>query len=117
MKNFILTLACLCGLLYFIHITETRAHPDGATPFWYSSSWIFGFVEGCASKIEESQMEWVSEFWPDDVRSICGCTVDALRHGFTFEEVEADSERVQSMVNVTLPICIDEQRRAKAENI
>jgi len=107
----------LCLLLCTVGITQSRAHPDGATPFWYSSAWIFGFVEGCASKIEESQMEWVSDFWPDDVRAICGCTVDALRHGFTFHEVEADSERVQTMVNTTLPICIDEQRRVKSESI
>ena len=47
----------------------------------------------------------------ENVRSICGCTVDALRHGFTFEEVEGDSQRVQEMVNLTLPVCIDEERR------
>ena len=115
MKNFILTLACLCGLLYFIHVTETRAHPDGATPFWYPSAWIYGFVDGCAGKIEEEgatgKFPWVNSMWPENIRSICGCTVDALRHGFTFQEVEGDSKRVQSMVDITLPVCIDEERR------
>jgi len=115
MKEFLLSVACLFGLLYFIHITETRAHPDGATPYWYTSSWIYGFVDGCAAKIEEQGAEgmhpWVNSMWPENIRSICGCTVDALRHGFTFEEVEGDSEKVQQMVNLTLPVCIDEERR------
>ena len=96
-------------------IDYTEAHPDGATPFWYPSAWIYGFVDGCADKIEEQGASgmhpWVNSMWPENIRSICGCTVDALRHGFTFKEVEGDSQRVQEMVNLTLPVCIDEERR------
>ena len=115
MKSLLLTVSCLFALLWFIDYTETRAHPDGATPYWYPSSWIYGFVDGCASKIEESAVDgqhpWVNSMWPENIRSICGCTVDALRHGFTFEEVESDSKRVQTMVDITLPVCIDEEKR------
>ena len=100
---------------------DLMAHPDGATPYWYPSSWIYGFVDGCAGKIEEQGADgmhpWVNEMWPENIRSICGCTVDALRHGFTFKEVEGDSERVQMMVNVTLPVCIDEEQRRNAVNL
>jgi len=115
MKSLLFTVLCLFVLLWFIDITKIRAHPDGATPFWYSSAWIYGFVNGCADKIEEQgalgKHPWVNSMWPENIRSICGCTVDALRHGFTFEEVEGDSEKVQQMVNLVLPVCIDEERR------
>jgi len=33
-----------------------QAHPDGATPYYYPSTFIYGFVDGCAEKIEQSQM-------------------------------------------------------------
>ena len=100
---------------------DLMAHPDGATPYWYPSSWIYGFVDGCAGKIEEQGADgmhpWVNEMWPENIRSICGCTVDSLRHAFTFSEVEGDAEKVQMLVNVTLPVCIDEEQRRNAVNL
>ena len=29
------------------------AHPDGATPYWYPATYIYGFVEGCWKTVEE----------------------------------------------------------------
>ena len=93
-----------------------HAHPDGATPYFYTSAWIYGFVDGCAQKIEESQLEWVGNMWPEQVRSVCGCVVDALRHSQDFEQVQIDPPTpiVQTIVDLTLPVCIrEEQQRAK----
>ena len=89
-----------------------QAHPDGATPYYYPSTFIYGFVDGCAEKIEQSQMDWVGQMWPENVRSVCGCVVDALRHSMEYNEVEGEepTPMVQAIVDVTLPICIQEEQ-------
>ena len=94
-----------------------HADPDGATPYWYTSSWIYGFVEGCAGKIEESQM-FSDRFWPEQVRSVCGCVVDALRHSVTFDQVQIDPPIpvVQTIVDLTLPVCVEEENQRAKEN-
>lgn len=94
-----------------------HAHPDGATPYWYTSAWIYGFTEGCAEKIEESQM-FSAQLWPEQVRSVCGCTVDALRHSVTFEDVQQTpiNPIVQAIVDVTLPVCVEEELARGKEN-
>ena len=59
-----------------------------------------------------------SQLWPEQIRSVCGCTVDALRHSITFEEVVEDNPlnpKVQVIVDGTLPICVEEEK-ARAEN-
>ena len=61
----ILCLIALLSLLGFIHVTETRAHPDGATPYWYPSSFIYGYINGCAESVEQGQFPFTEEFWPD----------------------------------------------------
>lgn len=51
MKQFLLTLSCLVLLLLWIDYTE--AHPDGATPYWYPSNFIYGYINGCADQVEK----------------------------------------------------------------
>ena len=94
-----------------------HAHPDGATPYWYSSAWIYGFIEGCAGKIEESQV-FSDRFWPEQIRSTCGCVVDALRHSVTFDQVQIDPPipMVQTIVDLTLPVCVEEEAQRAKEN-
>tara|TARA_Y100000034_G_C6874345_1_gene399616 strand:+ start:970 stop:1473 length:504 start_codon:yes stop_codon:yes gene_type:complete len=102
-------------VLFFPNIAE--AHPDGATPFWYPSSYIYGFVEGCWQTVEISRAPFTEEMWPDDVRSACGCVVDSLRHSLTFTEVtrtdNASLAGMQLIVNATLPICINQELTKK----
>ena len=92
--------------------SEVVAHPDGMKPYWYPSSWVYGFIEGCWESIEQSQVPIMEELWPVQIKAACGCVVDALRHSVTFSEVEAnyDSPEIQSIVTATLPICVGEQK-------
>ena len=107
----------LCVCILFTWNLNVFAHPDGATPYWYTSAWIYGFTEGCAEKIEESQM-FSAQLWPEQVRSVCGCTVDALRHSVTFEDVQQTpiNPIVQAIVDVTLPVCVEEELARAKEN-
>ena len=63
------------------------AHPDGATPYWYPATYIYGFVEGCWKTVEENQ-SLAKNMWPDDIRAVCGCAIDAVRHAMPFHEAE-----------------------------
>tara|TARA_B100001113_G_C20644798_1_gene420812 strand:- start:182 stop:532 length:351 start_codon:yes stop_codon:yes gene_type:complete len=105
MKKLILLL-CLFPTLLF-------AHPDGSKPFWYPSAYIYGFVDGCADTIEKNQPPFTKEMWPEQVRSVCGCVIDALRHSVHFFEVSAtDNESqagVQGIVNATMPLCVNQE--------
>ena len=111
----ILCLIALLSLLGFIHVTETRAHPDGATPYWYPSSFIYGYINGCAESVEQGQFPFTEEFWPDQIRSICGCVVDALRHSMTYQEIldNATNYDASLIVGATFPICIREEALKK----
>jgi len=100
--------------LILIFSSKINSHPDGAIPYWYPSSYIFGFVNGCADTVEKSGV-FSNRFWPNEIRSICGCVVDSLRHSLTFEEVntlEADNKTtvdLQTFVAITMPLCVNEK--------
>ena len=96
--------------LLIVFATPTRAHPDGAIPFWYPSSYIYGFIGGCATEIESFQPEFTKELWPEQIRSVCGCVVDALRHSLTFEQVNTKKAATQVIVDGTLPVCVEQER-------
>ena len=111
MKNFVKMM--IIGVGVFV-ASEVTAHPDGMKPYWYPSSWVYGFVEGCWETIEETRIPLTEEMWPVQIKAVCGCVIDALRHSVTFAEIEAnyDDPGIQLIVNGTLPVCIEEQRGA-----
>lgn len=90
-------------------------HPDGATPYWYPSSFIFGYVTGCADQIEKTQTPITKEFWPEEIRSICSCVVDAFRHSITYQEIidNATDSKVVAIATTTLPVCANEELAKK----
>ena len=53
--------------------------------------------------------------WPEDIKRVCGCVGDSLRHSITWEEaiiVDNNSQAHMSLiVAATLPICVDEIKR------
>ena len=105
MKTLIFTIAII------LFTTTVKAHPDGAKPYWYPSSFIYGYVVGCADSVEQNQAPFTEEMWPDQVRSVCGCVVDALRHSLTYQEI-TDNETnasAQLIVNATFPLCIQQE--------
>ena len=102
------------SLLILFCSTSAYAHPDGATPFWYPSSYIFGFIRGCAETVEQNTPQIIEELWPDEIRSVCGCVLDSLRHSFTFHEALAEESAAMNLiVSATLPICIEEELARK----
>ena len=107
--EFILCLSCMFLLVFYV--VKTEAHPDGATPYWYPSSFIYGYVVGCADSVEQNQAPFTQEMWPDQVRSVCGCVVDALRHSLTYQEITDNDTKAsaQLIVNATFPLCIQQE--------
>ncbi len=104
----------LISLLILFCSTSAYAHPDGATPFWYPSSYIFGFIRGCAETVEQNTPQIIEELWPDQIRSVCGCVLDSLRHSFTYHEALAEESAAMNLiVSATLPICIEEELARK----
>ena len=98
--------------LLIVFATPTRAHPDGAIPYWYPSSYIYGFIDGCATEIEVAQAPFTKDLWPENIRSICGCVVDALRHVLTFQQVnQTERAATQVIVDGTLPVCVEQEKR------
>ena len=100
----------LCFFLIFLS-NNIYSHPDGSTPFWYPSSFIYGYVEGCYESVEQNQAPFTEEMWPDQVRSVCGCVVDALRHSLTYQEITDNDTKAsaQLIVNATFPLCIQQE--------
>ena len=96
-------------------IRGLRAHPDSATPYWYPSSYIYGFVKGCADTVENSRSPITTELWPEEIRSVCGCVFDSLRHALTFQEASDNESQagMQLIVSATMPICINEELMRK----
>ena len=91
-----------------------------ATPFWYPSSYIYGFVKGCKQSVEQFQPDFTKKLWPDDVTEVCGCVVDSLRHSLTWLEVQEDmtlenlyGDRMKMIVTTVLPICVEEIQEGK----
>ena len=105
MKTLIFTIAII------LFTTIVKAHPDGAKPYWYPSSFIYGYVVGCADSVEQNQAPFTEEMWPDQVRSVCGCVVDALRHSLTYQEITDNDTKAsaQLIVNATFPLCIQQE--------
>ena len=107
----ILCIIALLSLLGFIHITETMAHPDGAKPYWYPSSFIYGYVTGCADQVEKNQVPFTQLMWPEQVRSVCSCVVDAFRHSVTYQEILDNSTNAEMVMiaTATFPICVQQE--------
>ena len=70
MKKIIL----LCFFL-LVFTQSIKSHPDGATPYWYPSDFIYGYINGCAESVEVSQLPFTQELWPVQVRTVCACVV------------------------------------------
>ena len=107
----------LCLAIFILLTQPIKAHPDGATPFWYPAGYIYGFVEGCANTVEENLVPFTEDMWPAQVKEVCGCVVDSLRHSLTWEEAMDNTTKskvgMQLIVNATLSICVDEQLNKK----
>lgn len=93
------------------------AHPDGMKPYWYPSSYVFGFVKGCWVSFSERQA--FTEFWPEDVQEVCGCVLDSIRHSMEFHDVDSkiteNVTKFDEIVSGVLPVCILEQTKRKKE--
>ncbi len=106
----------IIGLLLIASSKIIWAHPDGATPFWYSSSFIFGFVGSCAGTLEREGSPITRQLWPEEIQSVCSCVVDSLRHSLTYQEsIEENKVAMQLIVNATMPVCIEEQILRKGD--
>ena len=96
------------------------SHPDGMKPYFYPSTFIYGFVSGCAETVEQTRAPITQELWPDAIRGVCSCVVDALRHSMTFEDAQNNSmkPKMQVIVDATFPICVEQIKRdlASANN-
>ena len=105
--EFILCLSCMFLLVFYV--VKTEAHPDGATPYWYPSSFIYGYVVGWL--ISRTKPTTIYTRDVDQVRSVCGCVVDALRHSLTYQEITDNDTKAsaQLIVNATFPLCIQQE--------
>ena len=65
MKKIILTLLFMPTMLF--------AHPDDSVPYYYPSSFIYGYIDGCADQVEKNQLPFTEQMWPAQVREVCGC--------------------------------------------
>ena len=90
---------------------DAFGHPDGATPYWYPATYIYGFVEGCWKTVEENQT-LAKSMWPDDIRAVCGCAIDAVRHAMPYHEAESPNAETRAKFDFitqgVLPQCIME---------
>ena len=105
MKRLIIIL-CLYPTLLF-------SHPDSDTPYWFPSAFIYGYVTGCADQVEKNQVPFTQEMWPEQVREVCACLVDTLRHSVTYQEIldNATSAEMVLIATSTFPVCVDEVTR------
>ena len=105
-------------MLVIVFATQTNAHPDGATPYWYPSNFIYGYITGCADQVEKNQIPFTEVMWPEQVREVCGCVVDAFRHSVTYEEIldNATNNEMVLIATATFPVCVDEVMRRNENN-
>jgi len=104
----------IVAVLAVLATSSAYAHPDGATPYWYPSSYIYGFINGCSKTIEVERIPIIEKLWPDEVRSVCGCVFDSIRHSLTYRESLSEDKSVfQLIVNSTMPVCMDEELNQK----
>ena len=103
MKKILLTFLFLPTILF--------AHPDSETPYWYPATYIYGFVQGCWETVEQNQ-SLAAGMWPDDIRQVCGCAIDEVRHAMPFHEAETRNPETQAKFDFVtrgvLPQCIME---------
>ena len=104
----------LLNLLLFVP-TLLFAHPDDKVPYYYPSSFIYGYINGCYEATEFNQVPFTQDMWPDDVKNVCACVVDAMRHSMTYEEIIDNSSHMTAVLiaQATLPICIREEMAKK----
>ena len=97
-------------LILVLAHSSTYSHPDGATPYFYPSTFIYGFVGGCAETVEQTRGPVTQDLWPEGIRAVCSYVVDALRHSMPFHEAQNDlmKPKMQTIVDATFPICIDQ---------
>ena len=90
---------------------DAFAHPDSKTPYWYPSTYLYGFVQGCWETVEQNQ-SLAEGMWPDDIRAVCGGVIDSVRHSIPFHEAEGKTpESIKKFDYITsnvLPQCIME---------
>ena len=98
-------------LLVFLVFVATSAYapPDGAKPYWYPSTYLYGFIQGCWETVEQNQT-LAAGMWPDDIRAVCGCVIDAVRHSMPFHEAESPNPETKAkfdfVTSGVLPQCI-----------
>ena len=97
-------------ILLTVFATPAKTHPDGATPYWYPSSFIYGYINGCADQVEKNQLPFTEMMWPEQVREVCGCVVDAFRHSVTYQDIldNATNNEMVLIATATFPVCVDE---------
>ena len=96
-------------LLYTMSILY--GHSDGKTPYWYPSSFIYGYINGCYEATEYNQVPFTEDMWPDNVKNVCACVVDAMRHSLTYEEMLDNASHTDAVLiaQATLPMCIQQE--------
>ena len=97
-------------LVFLVFVaTSAYAHPDGAKPYWYPSTYLYGFIQGCWETVEQNQT-LAAGMWPDDIRAVCGCVIDAVRHSMPFHEAESPNPETKAkfdfVTSGVLPQCI-----------
>lgn len=91
-------------------------HPDGSTPFWYPSTFIYGFINGCSEAIEVSRASITMKLWPSDIKAACACVVDSLRHSVEFHDASGkdESPEMNRITTTVFPVCIEQELRKKS---
>ena len=112
-----ITKITLTAILVLAH-SVAFSHPDGMKPYFYPATFIYGFVGGCAETVEQTRAPVTQDLWPDGVRAVCSCVVDALRHSMPFHEAQDDSKKpkMQVIVDATFPICVDQVKAEIKKN-
>ena len=97
-------------LLFATSVNDAFAHPE-VLPYWYPTTYLYGFVSGCWESVEQNQT-LAEGMWPDDIRAVCGCVIDAIRHSMPFHEPEDGSpesiKKFDAITSGVLPQCIME---------
>ena len=106
MKKIVLTFLLLLYTMSLLY-----GHPDGKIPYWYPSTFIYGYINGCYEATEYNQVPFTKDMWPDNVKNVCACVVDAMRHSLTYEEMldNASHEKSVMIATATIPICVREE--------
>jgi hypothetical protein len=106
----------LCFVM-FVMSNFVMAHPDNATPYWYPSEFIYGYINGCYEATEYNQVPYTEHMWPDDVKRVCACVVDAMRHSLTWQEMTDNTSQSAAVIIAisTLPVCVEEVMASKVD--